>query len=99
MHKSSHTTSPLPHYGLSLSGGIRLLQSEIGSLQGMFLSNDSVFFSICHLASPRYTAADKKKVRISISFLIKRLHKTLVKHLRSGAQRLTKNALLSSQNA
>ena len=33
---------------------LRLLQSEIESLQGIFLSSDNVFFSIHHLASPQY---------------------------------------------
>ena len=35
-------------------------------------------------------SSGQKKVRVSISFSIKRLHKTLVKRLRSGVQRLSK---------
>ena len=53
MHWSSYTTSPHPHYGLSLSRGLRdkLLQSKIESLQVIFLSGDSMFsyFAIFHL--------------------------------------------------
>ena len=56
----SLVTQHLPFHMITSAflGALGLLQSEIESLQGIFLLGDSMFFSIRHLASPQYVIKD-----------------------------------------